>query len=227
MRKKTYGENCLNYGHIDIRDYETYISDYIAPPPAHHPTWVRNIHTPSAYLEYVNIKIFRKVHDPMPTLHIKAFLRCLQYCETLGAESSKLYRLNRGGPPFTYFEGFREHPAHSMVAGPARDNMAAGAYQIQYRTWKDVIDSNILQLPSGTDTFSPIVQDRIAVVLIEEKNALHLVRTAQTEEAILKLRRTWTSLPGASQNVAGRTMEKFKSNFEQFLEEEKKKAGMK
>lgn len=114
LRKKTYGENCLNYGHIDIRDYETYISDFVVPSPANHPTWVRNIHTQSAYLEYVNIKIFRKSFDPTPGLHIKAFLRCLQYCETLGADPAKVYQLNRGGPPFTYFDGFKVHPAHSM-----------------------------------------------------------------------------------------------------------------
>jgi muramidase (phage lysozyme) len=224
VRKKKYGENCLNYGHIDIRDYETYISDFL--PPAKHPTWVRNNNTPSAYLEYRNIKIFRKVFDLIPTLHIKAFLRCLQYCETLGADPSKLYQVNRGFNPFTYFEGFKVHPAHSMVAGPARDNTPAGAYQIIYKTWKGMIDNNVLQLPSGADAFSPMVQDRMAVVLIEEKNALHLVRTVQLDAAVQALRSTWTSLPGAAQNVPERSIAKFKSNFEQFLSEEKKKVGL-
>ena len=62
---------------------------------------------------------------------------------------------------------------------------------------------NILQMQSGADAFSPIARDRIAVVIVEEKSALHFVRTAQLEAAIQKLKGKWPSLPGASQNVAG------------------------
>jgi muramidase (phage lysozyme) len=128
--------------------------------------------------------------------------------------------------PFTYFEGFRVHPAHNMVESPTRENTPAGAYQIIYKTWKGMIDNNILQLQPGTDAFSPTVQDRMAVILIEEKNALHLVRTAQLDAAVQSLRSTWTSLPGASQNVPERGMAKFKSNFEKYLTEEKRKVGL-
>jgi muramidase (phage lysozyme) len=227
-RKKQpqHGANYPHYGHIDIRDYETYVSDFTPPPQTNHPTWVRNVRTPNFYLEYVNIKIFRKVYDPTPVLNMKAFLRCLQYCETFGSDPSKIYKTNRGYKPFTYFEGFKFHPAHSMVAGAERDNTPAGAYQIIYKTWKDIIDQNILELKPGSDAFSPGVQDRIAVVLIEERNALHLVRTAQLDAAVHALLSIWVSLPGGSQNVPERSMTKFKSNFEQFFVEEKIKVGL-
>ncbi|QDL56173.1 hypothetical protein [Rhodoferax aquaticus] len=54
-----------NHGHIDIRSYASYISDFI--PESGRPNWT----------DYTNIRIYRKVFDPMPTIYIKAFLHCL------------------------------------------------------------------------------------------------------------------------------------------------------
>jgi len=80
--------------------------------------------------------------------------------------------------------------------------------------------------------FSPVVQDRLALILLEGRQALPLIRTGDIEVAISKLLTEWTSLPGAKENGNRRTAEGkpmdmayFMSFYNRYLSEEKAKGN--
>ena len=54
-------------------------------------------------------------------------------------------------------------------------------------------------------TFSPQMQDRIAVRRLEFREALHLLRAGKIAEATAAARNEWTSLPGSKENSIRRT----------------------
>lgn len=110
---------------------------------------------------------------------------------------------------------------------------AAGAYQMVYSTWREAIDWRYCPDLDGQALFSPAVQDRLAVLKIESKDALHLIRSGDTAGAIANLKSEWTSLPGAAQNAHRRLpdgkpmdMGYFNSIFATYLAEEKRKWGV-
>lgn len=223
-RTKYQDPNVPNYGHIDIRSTESYISDFVHP--ANHPSWS----------DYTNIRIYRKAFDILPVLRIHAFLHCLRDYEcTSESDDSKRYKmLNTALPSGSKTcANFELHPWATIPDSKRGRATAAGAYQITYSTWKEVIDIGHLNLAQGEDAFSPKIQDRIAVIKLESRQALPLVRSGEIKEAIGKLLTEWTSLPGGSQNAnrrdsAGNPMdiEFFLKIFEAQLAVEKRKVGM-
>lgn len=219
-----------NHGHIDIRDYDFYISDFIPLPPAKlgHPTW----------RSYVNIRIYRKIFDPLPTQRIRAFLRCIREfeCQAEKDDSKRYQMLNAPLPSGDRrFSSYKTHPWDGQ-GKPLKGSTAAGAYQILSGTWQEIFEKGLIE-PKG-DRFSPTVQDRIAVMKLEDRGVLHLIRTGRIQEALelkgpngsLALPSEWTSLPGGKENAHRLTADKkpmnmayFQTLYDQYLNEEKAK----
>lgn len=215
-----------NHGHIDIRDYENYISDFM--PTLMHPNWG----------SYVNIRIYRKIFDPLPTQRIRAFLRCIREfeCQAEKDDSKRYQMLNA---PLSSgdrrFSSYKTHPWDGQ-GKPLKGSTAAGAYQILSGTWQEVFDRGLIEAKG--DRFSPTIQDRIAVMKLEDRGVLHLIRTGRIKEALelkgsngsLALPSEWTSLPGGKENAHRLTADKkpmnmayFQMLFDQYLNEEKAK----
>jgi muramidase (phage lysozyme) len=248
MRKKKDPKS-PNHGHIDIRDYDFYISDFIPLPPAMpgHPRWFRQ-HPKDAggqypaegkfYPEYINIRIYRKVFDPLPTQRIRAFLRCIREFECQAEkDDSKRYQILNAPLPSgdLSFSSYKMHPWAGQ-GKPLKGSTASGAYQILSGTWQEIFDKGLIE-PKG-DRFSPTIQDRIAVMKLEDRGVLHLIRTGCVQEALehkgpngsLALPSEWTSLPGGKENAHQLTADKkpmnmayFQTLFDQYLNEEKAK----
>jgi len=215
-----------NHGHIDIRDYDSYISDFI--PKAKHPIWA----------SYGNIRIYRKVFDPLPTQCIRAFLRCIREfeCQAEKDDSKRYQMLNAPLPSGDRrFSSYKTHPWDGQ-GKPLKGSTAAGAYQILSGTWQEIFDKGLIE-PKG-DRFSPTIQDRIAVMKLEDRGVLHLIRTGCIKDALefrgpkgeLALPSEWTSLPGGKENAHRLTGDKkpmdmayFQTLFDQYLNEEKAK----
>ncbi len=85
----------------------------------------------------------------------------------------------------------------------------------------------------GKDLFSPQVQDRMAVLKIEQREALVLLRQGDIQGVVNLLKGEWVSLPGGTQNAhretgAGRPMDMsyLMEIFEKYFAEEKIIFGM-
>ena len=238
-----------NHGHIDIRDYDFYISDFIPLPPARsgHPRWFKERPKDASrqypaqgkfYPEYVNIRIYRKAFDPLPIQRIRAFLRCIREfeCQAEKDDSKRYQMLNAPLPSGDRrFSSYKTHPWDGQ-GKPVKGSTAAGAYQILSGTWQEIFEKGLIE-PKG-DRFSPMIQDRIAVMKLEDRGVLHLIRTGRIKEALelkgpngsLALPSEWTSLPGGKENAHRLTADKkpmnvahFQTLFDQYLNEEKAK----
>ncbi|MCB5207040.1 lysozyme family protein [Methylovorus mays] len=116
---------------------------------------------------------------------------------------------------------------------PSHGSGAAGAYQIIPKTWNSILldpSAQRIVAKSGEPLFDQKMQDRIAVAILEGRNALGSIRTGDIEKAIQLLQTEWTSLPGAKENVRRKTvdgksmdMDYFSSLFNSHLNEEMKK----
>lgn len=236
-KKRKKQPDMPNHGHIDIRGVEEYVSDFI--PETHHPQWV--VPAPKqknqGRANYVNVRIYRKIFDPLPVCRMRAFLACLrefecQQYKTDGERYTALQSALPANPKSRRFTSFETHPWDAVAADLRPTSTASGAYQIQRTTWEYVLNMGYFPELVGKPRFSPAVQDRIAVILIEQRKALHLIRGGRVTEAVQLLRNEWSSLPGASENagrMSGRRpmdmnflLELFQSN----LSNELKKAGV-
>lgn len=148
--------------------------------------------------------------------NIAAFLATIRVAE--GTAKTSGYRTLFGGGLFS--NDYRDHPRIACRftdrAGRKWWTSAAGAYQFmavspipgtgnpprytKVDTW-DRIKAK-LKLPD----FSPASQDRAALELINEDEALDDVRDGRLADAIRKCRGTWASLPGAGYAQPERTL---------------------
>jgi len=229
-----------NDGHIDIRSVDRYISDFIpGDKMGYHPKWVGKDKTEATKFrpEYINIKIYRKIFNPLPVCRIRAFLRCLREFECQGIKEEERYRvLNKplpSNPKVRLFSGYAKHPWADVPDDQRGKATAAGAYQILYSTWKEVMDQRYFDDLVGKDLFSPQVQDRMAVLKIEQREALVLLRQGDIQGVVNLLKGEWVSLPGGTQNAhretgAGRPMDMsyLMEIFEKYFAEEKIIFGM-
>lgn len=223
-RRKKGNPKKPNHGHIDIRDYDSYISDFM--PRLIHPRWV----------DYVNIRIYRKVFDPLPIQRIRAFLRCIREfeCQAEHDDAKRYQMLNTPLPSGE--KRLSSYKTHPWVGQEISDkaSTSAGAYQIKLRTWGEIFDKGLIE--NKGDKFSPLIQDRIAVMKLEDRGVLHMIRAGQIKEALelkepkgnLALASEWTSLPGGKENAHRLTADKrpmdmayFQMLFEQYLKNEK------
>lgn len=213
-RKKKYGDDVPNHGHIDIRSDSTYISDFI--PWNDHPGWsVANADSPTGFEpSYVHVRIYRKDYDPRPTCRMRAFLACLREYETqaIKGDADRYRALNTPLPGTRDQKSFTSFASHPWSQIPKSSwakgtSTASGAYQCTLDTAMGFVKQRMLFDLEGGELFTPNAQDRLAVMLMEEKGALSAVRKGDLGVAVKALLSTWASLPGAAQNHGRHTME--------------------
>jgi len=265
QRRRRYGARVPNHGHVEIRHTEHYYSDFRPRDGREGKTQykqrvlngvvqrdARNRVIMDPYPEYVDIRIYRKVFDIIPTLRIKAFLRCIRDFEcTAQPDDAKRYKMmntHLPGSTSITFESFETHPWADIPEDqrPRRDSgrsTACGAYQITCPTWHGLIYERCL-IFNEQHWFTPEIQDRMAVIIIESMperidprnpdipNALRDVRAGRIEDAVRKVANQWASLPGGVQNssrtVNGQPMDMsyFMRLFNKHLDEEKAASGL-
>ena len=226
-----------NHGHIDIRSYDNYLTDFI--PPRNQPNWSH----------YDAPRVYRLYYDPVPILRMRAFLSCIREYEGQEEKNeAKRYQLLNCALPDSkdkYFSSFDTHPWEQIPKDKRGKATAAGAYQILYTTWDELLTGKDLKgkvvekrkmfnLDRKQKKFTPELQDRMAVAIIENEKALGYVRKGEIDKAVEKLNGTWSSFPGGKENAKRITADKrpmnigyFKELYDRYLTEEKKKAGVK
>lgn len=248
------GKKAANHGHIDIRMEQGYVSDFIpivkkgkqpTPRPPEdipgHPRWFTE-NKEGFHPNYVNIRIYRKFYDPRPTCRVRAFLACIREfeCQEERDDTKRYGMLNAALPGHKdrRFDRFDRHPwddiDQKLWPDGKKNTTAAGAYQITCKTWRGFVGKKYLVDQDGKSLFTPQIQERIAVFIMEENFGLTYVRKGDLESAVKALRGQWTSLPGANENAARRApdgkspmdMTYLQSLFNQFLAQELAKYGI-
>ena len=221
-------------GHIDIRSYDGYISDF----------W--DSYLPVSQFEVIGI--YRKYFDPLPEKRMRAFLKVIRSREAAtvyaqyGDEATYKALPNPGikhaAPPM--FDNFDVHPLLETKGGTP-----SGAYGITAGSWGRYVNprtgrpakSAWVYVKEGQPRFSPTVQDRIAIAMMEhhqgqgygtasyqttEPTSLALVRTGKIAEAAVQLATKkviqWTSLPEGAES-RGYSTSQMMSDYEKFLKE--------
>lgn len=142
---------------------------------------------------------------------IRAFLDMIAYAEgTLGTTG---YRMHYAGG---HFYDFSDHPRQVICAeyGLSRKQLcssAAGRYQFLQKTW-DYLAPKI-----KADNFGPLHQDRAAIAIIQERNALDLIKQGDLEAAIERLNMIWASFPGAPYGQRTYSLSHLKQIYEEQL----------
>ncbi|MDR3573575.1 MAG: hypothetical protein P4L50_06930 [Anaerolineaceae bacterium] len=218
-------------GHIDIRTYDGYISDFI-----------------ETYLplsQFRVIGIYRKFYDPLPEKRMRAFLKVIRTRETglRIPDDVTRYRalpdpgISHTDPPL--FDSFDTHPFDGKELKKG-ERTTSGAYQITLSTWKSMTKTPGLwvPLPQNEQKFSPTVQDRIAIAIMDlfpsygytsngGQSALGLVRKGEIEAAAKILAQgdpthhgtaQWTSLPGGKESKY--TVGEMMADYQKFLGEQ-------
>lgn len=144
---------------------------------------------------FINLfnKIFAKkkdsrkmtTNDILNNKNVLAFLKTIRIGEGTSGENG--YRTLFGGGEFT---SYADHP-NIKITKNGYTSTAAGAYQILYSTWLEC--KRNLKL----DDFSPLNQDRSAIYLIKQKNALNDVINGNFTTAVNKVNKVWASLPNS------------------------------
>lgn len=150
--------------------------------------------------------------------NLRAFLDSIARFESEPGERG--YRLLYGGDvwqgplsmhPFEQgWRGVDLPPEMCKKAGYASGickSTAAGRYQIIYPTWKR------LKAVADLQTFEPEYQDRAAVFLLGEVDALQLIEAGQFDEAVMRARRIWASMPNAGYGQAEHSLDKWRDAF--------------
>lgn len=165
-----------NYGHIDVRSYDGYLSDFKKT-------------SLQLTQKFLVIGIYRKIFDPVPEIRVRAFLKILREweCHSEHDDSKRYYML----PGVGKFTDTTKHPFEGKSSG----STPSGAYQITLQTYNDFLNRGFGLQPG----FTPAHQDRMAVAILEHKvsrSALAQIRLGNIEAAVDIARLTWSSLPG-------------------------------
>ncbi|HVW98861.1 MAG TPA: glycoside hydrolase family 104 protein [Candidatus Babeliaceae bacterium] len=129
---------------------------------------------------------------------IRAFLDTIAYAE--GTSDPEGYRTL-----YTYakFDSFKDHPRQRNCAwykGSMLCSTAAGRYQFLQRTWDRLVQK------IGVPDFSPESQDKAAILLLAEHNALDDIKAGRISDAIERVKKIWSSLPGSPYGQPTRTL---------------------
>lgn len=108
----------------------------------------------------------------------------------LTPETDDGYKVIVGSTPThpILFDSYAQHPQRHILAV---NSDAAGRYQIMGR----YATAYARQL--GLPDFGPVSQDKIALQLIQECHATHLIEQGQFPQAVMACKSRWASLPGA------------------------------
>lgn len=213
-------------GHIDIRTYDGYLSDFFE--------------TYLPYTKFRVIGIYRKYFDPLPELRMRAFLKVIRSREAATVMKMQGDAATYRALPLTAKMGltFNRFDTHPFADSSAKST-ASGAYGILAGTWAGYTVPNPKRFPNPpvpiSDTeprFSPTVQDRIAVASMELHlgqgfytnkgiTELGLIRRGEIEQAATLLATKkpyqWTSLPGGTES--NYSVSAMMSDYDRFLKE--------
>jgi muramidase (phage lysozyme) len=178
-------------GHIDIRTYHGYGSDFIWPGRGGFPD----------VKAYKVIGVYRKYSDTAAKTRLNAFLRIIREHEAKGF-SDPYVALRWDGAEKVVIQSLERHPSNE------NENKPAGAYQIKWRTFQDSKRGGVVIQMGWLPTFYPADQDRVAVYLLQarpfgvggpaRKSALGYILQGDVERAVneAKLWNEWACLPG-------------------------------
>jgi muramidase (phage lysozyme) len=128
-----------------------------------------------------------KPHEALENPNVRAFLRAIRLGE--GTADDDGYRRIVGGG---LCSDFRDHPRKAVWLPRYRlASTAAGAYQFLAGTWDEMRRAYLLP------DFSPRSQDLAAVGLLIRRGALADVIAGRIDDAIMRCRLEWASLPGS------------------------------
>ena len=127
--------------------------------------------------------------------NVAAMLRVIRERES--GQGADAYTIINGG---SHFSDFSRHPFDNIPT--TKGGKASGAYQFLGTTW-----ARLCELYGFAD-FAPATQDLGAVALLAGRGALQDVVEGRFEEACIKCRPEWTSLPGAAEASASWTIDK-------------------
>lgn len=141
----------------------------------------------------------------LDSANVQAFLRMIRVGE--GTSGLNGYHMLAGGKTFT---DLRWHPNILVeIKSGTRTipSTAAGAYQILYRTWGDLVAQYAFA------DFGPDSQDKAAVALINGRGALEAVTKGRLAPAIQMCAFEWASLPGAPYGQPERTWQQAEADY--------------
>ncbi|MGK7920981.1 MAG: glycoside hydrolase family 104 protein [Trichodesmium sp.] len=145
---------------------------------------------------------------PVNVPKIRAFLDTIAVTE--GTTGPQGYHRQYTG---SHFSSFKDHPRElkcAMSNGKELCSDAAGRYQFLSTSWDRFAPM------VKAKNFSPIYQDRVAIELIREKNALEDIEEGRIEEAFRKLYMVWPSF-GETATDAERLMPKLVGIYQEKL----------
>lgn len=204
--KKTVAPN--EAGHIDVRTYHGFISDFVWPARNGFP----DVRT------YTVLGVYRKYSDTLSEARVKAFLRIIREHEAKGfADPYKA--LKWANNQHVCFSDMSRHP----YAESGEDN-PAGAYQIKWETFKRDLHNT-----GWATNFTPFDQDRAAVYELQgrggmatypRRTALGYIMEGKVELAVneTKLWNLFAFLPGGGKQQLI-SMDKLKQAFDTYTKE--------
>jgi len=200
-------------GHIEIRTYDGFVSDYFS----HHPI----------NSNFNNVTgIYRKVYDEKAQKRQDAFLKMLRILETSNVKDREedYYLLNSPINGSRHFTDTSQHPWLGKDTNiiPEKYTTAAGAYQIVLKTYNGYMDHLKVRYPISSKVFDAQGQTHFTIRIIAGNpggDALALIRQGKIKEAIYtaKLNKQWVSLPGGSQCHLKNGYDEFIQMYQSFL----------
>lgn len=222
-------------GHIDIRTYHGFMSDFVWP------MMPKLGGKKTGGKQYAVIGVYRKVSDEMAMVRVKAFLKIVREHETKGfSDTDSYFVLPDGRDPQTKklmkrkFTSNSTHPFSddSPVEYDRKDfygnlNTSGGAYQIKVKTWSETIEAM-----GWHKQFDADMQTRIAIYRLQfrsnkeeginRKSALGYLMQGDIEKVVdeTNLPDEWSWLPGGKQ--ANITIADLKAKFEAHIKDMRK-----
>jgi muramidase (phage lysozyme) len=209
-------------GHIDIRTYHHFMSDFTRA----HPLPALGAGTG----KHFKVKaVYRKISDTMAMVRVEAFLRIIREHvagETSLKDKNRSYQLKQydksAKEPFADLNtDLKTHPFKKEKSKPA------GAYQIAYSTWEKMANAT-----AWPQTFTPEMQDRGAMYQLQaypdsyahpRRSALGYIMEGELEKALNIIKQVpeladWPG--GANQQLVSTSL---KTTFDNYVGEESKK----
>ena len=119
--------------------------------------------------------------------NVVAFLDTIAFSEGTAFRGDDGYNVLVGGQ---LFQGYVYHPRELIHVRDDLYSTAAGRYQFLAHTWDDLASR------LGLTDFSPVSQDKGAIELIRERDALDDIVAGRFVGAVAKCSTIWASFPG-------------------------------